>query len=332
MSTPLRVGIMGVGGLGSNHGRRVNETTHATVTAIADISEANLQSAGKALDVEPGSRYEDYEVMLAEESLDAVIIATPHTLHYEQCVAALERGLHVLCEKPLATDLERARDLHERSQAGDELLMVGYQRHIEGPYVKAREVIEGFAGHPKFITASITQNWIDSQQGTWRVNPDLSGGGQLYDTGSHIIDVVLWATDLTPTAVTGSMVFADDENRVDSQATLTVEFAEPAVATIAVSGDSPEVREHHRFWTDDGAVYIDGRGWNAREVRVIDPDGAERYPRVQDAFTNKIVSFFEAIEQDKTPPATTKDALEVTAVTEAAYEAARTGSRVDIDL
>jgi predicted dehydrogenase len=332
MASETRIGIVGTGGLGTGLGRMAVGAAGANLVALADVSEENLAAAGDELGVPEADRYGEYEAMLDEADLDAVFIATPHTLHHGQVVAAMERDLHVLCEKPLATDLDDARDLVARDEARDEVLQVGYQRHIEPPYATARDHLDDFE-NVKLVTASVTQDWISGQEGAWRSNPDLSGGGQLYDTGSHLVDVVLWTTDLTPTAVDASMVFHDDEERVDKQATLDVEFGEDAVASISVSGDAPTVREHVHVWGDDGAVYVDGRGWNERQVHLVDPDGAERHPAVwaQNLPANKVEAFVESVQEGTEPVATARDALKVTAVTEAAYESARTGERVELD-
>jgi predicted dehydrogenase len=332
MTDTLRFGVVGTGGLGTRLGEAANELPDCSVNAIAEVDAETRRSAGEMLAVPADARYEDYEAMLDDEPLDAVAIATPHTLHYEQILACMDRGLHVLCEKPLTTDLDRARHLVERDAASDATLMVGYQRHVEGPYVTARDRLQSLDADPTFITASITQNWIEKHHDEWRAEPALSGGGQLYDTGSHVVDFVLWATGLEPTAVSASMVFWDDEHEVDVQATLDVEFASGAVASIAVSGDTPQVREHHRIWTDEGGVYVDGREWNERSVYVVGADGAERHPRVAGTHPNKVAAFVESIREGTEPPATARHALAVTAVTEAAYESARTGERVAVDL
>lgn len=332
MSRELRTGLLGAGGFGTANARALEETTHATIEAIADVSDESRQNAGDQFRVSPSYRFSDHRSMFETADLDAVIVATPHSLHYEHVLAAMEHDLHVLCEKPLTTGLDESRDLVDRNERRDTVLMVGYQRHIEGPYVATREKLGEFDGHPKFVTASITQDWISGTKDTWRSDPDLSGGGQLYDTGSHVIDFVLWATDLEPTAVDASMVFWDDDRRVDTQATLNVEFEADAVASISVSGDAPQVREHHRFWTDDGAVAVDGRGWNDRTVHVVDADGGEHHPWAEDRYPHKTAAFVEAIESGSEPPSTPEHALRVTAVTEAAYESARTGERVDVDL
>ncbi|MFB6228682.1 MAG: Gfo/Idh/MocA family protein [Halobacteriales archaeon] len=332
MTGNLRAGVIGAGSLGTGLGEAMQDRPGADVIALADVSEENRARAGQRLDVPAASCYEDYKAMLDAGGLDAVMIATPHALHYDQAVAAMQRDLHVLCEKPLTTDLADGRDLVGRDESRDEIFQVGYQRHIEGPFVAARDRIAEFDDPPAFVTAEITQNWIQHASGTWRTDPDLSGGGQLYDTGSHVIDAVLWTTGLEPTAVTASMVFWDEDPSVDIQATLTVEFAEDAVATIAVSGDSPVVREHHRYWGDDGGVYIDGRGWNDRETHFVDPDGAERFPGVADTYSNKVAAFVDSIREGTGSVATPRHALAVTAVTEAAYESAKTGERVELDL
>lgn len=332
MSKNLRAGVVGAGNLGTGLGEALQARPGADVVTIADISEDNRRKAGRRLGVPVASRYGDYETMLEKVSLDAVIIATPHTLHYEQAVAAMEQGLHVLCEKPLTTDLGEGSDLVDRDESSEKIFQVGYQRHIQGPFVAARDRIAEFDDPPAFVTAEITQNWIQYSSGTWRADPDLSGGGQLYDTGSHVIDAVLWTTGLEPTAVTASMEFWEEDPDIDIQATLTVEFAEDAVATIAVSGDSPTVREHHHYWGNDGGVYIDGRSWNDREFRLVDADGSERFPGVTDPYPDKVAAFVDSIREGTASVATPRDALAVTAVTEAAYESARTGERVELDL
>lgn len=334
MADTVRIGITGTGGLGSHLARGINSTDDGRVVAIADVSDENRAAAGDRFDIPEDQRYTEHEEMLDNADLDGVAIATPHTLHYDQVVAALDRGLDVLCEKPLCTSIEHAKDLVRRDEEGDELLMVGYQRHLDPAFVTVNEQLGERVGEPEYITAEITQNWWAGQQGAWRSNPDLSGGGQLYDTGSHLLDAVLWTTGLTPTSVDAQMKFGDDEERVDIQAALNVTFENDAVASIAVSGDVPRVREHVHFWGEHGAAYVDGEEWDPREVTFLDGDsGDESRPRLdQHSSPSKTEVFVDLVRDGGEPPATARDALAVTAVTEAAYESARTGKRVELDL
>ncbi|WP_276256250.1 Gfo/Idh/MocA family protein [Halomontanus rarus] len=330
----LRVGVIGMGFLGKVTGRELGRTERGELAAITDISDENLQAAAEEFDVPEENQYADYEEMIANENLDAIAVTTPHGLHAEQLLTGLDNGLHVLCEKPLCTNLEDAYEIVERTERSDRTVMLGYQRHLASAFIEAREYWhEDGRESPDFVTAEVTQDWIDAVEGSWKADPDLSGGGQLYDTGSHLVDSVLWMTGLTPTSVSADMIFHDEAERVDTQATLTVQFEEDAVASIAVSGDAPRVDEHIRIWGEDGATCIDGREWNPRRYREIDREGTIVDPNVSPGSVQpKTEAFIESIREGTEPPATVYDGLYATALTEAAYEAAWTGERVDIDL
>jgi predicted dehydrogenase len=337
MADTLKVGVTGLGGLGTNLARDVSETGEANVVAVTDVDESNRSRAGEEFDISADRQFADHATMLETVDLDGVVIATPHTIHYDQVAAALDRDVDVLCEKPLCTDIDHAKDLVRRSDRSEATVMVGYQRHLDGAFRRARAEMADQVGDPQFLTAEITQDWIENQSsGSWRLDPDLSGGGQLYDTGSHLLDVVLWTTGLTPTAVNAQMLFHDDDQRVDKQAGLDITFDNGAVATVAVSGDTPSVREHFHVWGRDGGMYIDGEGWAARDLTYVDTDGGsgeERQVSTDDfAGGQKVKRFVEMVRNGRDPPATVRDALRVTAVTEAAYESARTGQRVEISL
>ncbi|SFR58464.1 Gfo/Idh/MocA family protein [Halogeometricum limi] len=330
---PLRVGIVGGGFIGKAVGEGFVEHEDAAVVAVVDIAEDVLEEAGEELGVDADSQYTDYETMLEAEELDAVLIGTPHTLHYDQILAAFERDLHVLCDKPLTTDLDDARDLVERDAERDEVLMVGYQRHLYPAFRAAKEVWNEDGREPRWITAEVSQDWVDRFEGAWRQDPDLSGGGYLYDTGSHLLDGVLWSTGLTPEAVSANMHFLDDEKRVDGRANVTVRFTNDATATFSLSGETPCMREHVRMWDEDGAVTLDSRDWEPSEYAEIDDESGEYRPRLsrKDQPT-KAEAFVDAIETGERPVATALDGLRVTAVTEAAYESARAdGSFVAVD-
>lgn len=327
------IGIVGTGFVGKELGKQFRDHTSADVSAISDVSEENLREAGETLGVSGECQFLDYEEMLETEQLDAVVVTTPHSFHYEHVVMALEHDLHVLCEKPLAIDLDDARDLARRADESEQTVMVGYQRHLGRAYRGARSEIRERSLDPTFVTAEITQNWISKFAKTWRADPDLSGGGQLYDTGSHLIDAVLWVTDLAPTEVSAEIEFHDENERVDTQAMINVRFENGAVANIAVSGDTPCTREHIHIWGDEGGIFISGREWNERDLTFVEPDGEETPIEPEDpSEENKVDAFLHSIRTSEEPPATARDALFVTAVTEAAYESARTGRRVSIDL
>jgi predicted dehydrogenase len=330
-----RMAVLGTGALGTMTGKQVRRQPDAELVALADINSTSRDQAGDTLDVPSEARYETLDTLIDEEDLDALAIVTPHTLHYEQILTALERDLHVFCEKPLVTDLDRARDLHQRAKATDRVVMVGYQRHLEPEFRYARERWKNERTEPTFLSAEITEQWLAPNVDTWRVDPTLSGGGFLYDTGNHIIDAILWTTDLTPTSVNADMDFEED---IETRANLTIEFEEKSKAHVSFHGDVPRVTEHLQGWDTNGGLRIEGREWGNRSITVIDDDGSEFDPYLGERDSayehprTKLDGFVDAIEGVAPLPATTRDALRTTAVTQAAYESARTGEPASVDL
>lgn len=329
MSEILRTAIIGTGGWGTHIAEQFHENPDAEVVALTDIIAENRERAGAALDVALEHQYADHEVMLDNEEIDAVQITSPHDLHYEHTLAAFERGLHVFCEKPFTPGTDRARDLARRAKASEQVMMVGYQRHVSPAYIETREAIRNGDIEPELVTAELAQDWIQSVAGTWRVDPDLSGGGQLYDSGNHLLDAIIWMLDDTPTHVTAEMEYVDDDGRVDIQAALTVRFAKGTIASIAVSGDSPDVYERITVRGSGGRAILEGTGWGSRNVSITDAEGAELISVVGDLSSyEKVDAFIQSVQHDETPPATAENAFHATALTEAAYESARNGRSI----
>ncbi|WP_224337698.1 Gfo/Idh/MocA family protein [Haloprofundus halobius] len=323
-----RFGIVGHGWLGGVIGGQIRDHERTTVVGVADVAAEARRRAGEKLALSAGALYESYEELLAAEELDAVVVSTPHALHYEQVTAGLDAGLDVLCEKPLCVDPAKARELVDRVEASDRTVMLGYQRHLNGAYRTARRRLAESSDDVVYVDAEISQPYMELFGGTWRTNPDLSGGSVTYDTGNHLIDGLLWTTGLEPVSVSAEMTFEDDDERVESDAALCVTFEGGLTGTVAVSGRTPRFTERIRVWTDSEEIRFD-----EDEVVVVDADGDEWRPHLDRGDDpNKIEAFVDALDAGEEPPATARDSFRAVALTAAAYESARTGRRVDIDL
>lgn len=329
--TEMRVGLVGTGSLGIRLGAEFRRLPTADLVAVADIDEESVTAASRELGVPPSSRYTSYEQMLDEEDLDAVAIVTPNGLHYDQSVAALERELDVLCEKPIATTIEDARDLTERAEASDQTLMIGYQRHLNPSFIEGRERWALGDLEPTFITAEITHDWREyyEEMDDWRMDPELSGGGHLLNVGTHVIDAILWTTGLRPVAVTADIEFHDDDQLFDKRTAMLIEFENGTTATFADTAVVPRTREHIHVWDDEGAVYFEGREWGERTHRTIDAAGTEHDPYPTGRRT-KAEAFVKAVRTESEPEATARDAFWATIVTMAAYESGRREERVTL--
>lgn len=156
-----------------------------------------------------------------------------------EAVSDLVSGLEVLCEKPLVTDLNQARDLDRPASASETVLMLGYQCHFLSEFQHVRERWASGIRQPDFISVEIIEDWLQGNTGTWRVDPSLSGGGFLSDTGSHVVDAVLGTTGLMPKTVRAEIEFYDNE--IDMRANVTVEFEEGLTAHLSFHSDVSRV-------------------------------------------------------------------------------------------
>ncbi len=321
---PIRIGFIGCGGVSHGHIKRIVSNTAAQIVALCDVNREMLKERAKLI----GKKlpfYSDYKAMLAKEELDAAVICTPHTLHFQQSMDCLDRGINVLVEKPMVCTVDHARKVISKSEEAGKVLMVSYQRHYQPEYHWAHDfILSGELGKVFYLSSYLSQSWAPITT-SWRGRMDLSGGGELMDSGSHIVDIVSWVSQLEPVEVTAfvSNEFARDEE-VDILSSISVRFSNRAIAAISINGNSPWY-EHHIFSGTKGTITM----------------GAETKLRLQDGGAGKIEklpepgnpddNFIAVIQGREEPLVTAYDALKVVQITEAAYVSEREKRAVRID-
>jgi predicted dehydrogenase len=209
---PLRVGVIGAGWWASTlHLPELKADPRVEIAAVSRLGRAELERVQLAFGVAAG--YEDYQEMLAQEALDAVVIASPHTLHYRHASAALERGCHVLVEKPMTTSTLEARRLVSLAEQNKSVLMVAYGFNFAPMVEHARQLLtDGVIGTLRHVNLHMASSLEDlfSGQGllaardamfqpaasTW-ADPKNAGGygwGQL----THALGVLFRIADIEP--------------------------------------------------------------------------------------------------------------------------------------
>ncbi|WP_265110964.1 Gfo/Idh/MocA family protein [Halosolutus halophilus] len=325
---------IGLGGLGQLELEILAGLDGVDVIAGVDVSSDARTVFEREFDV---PAYAESTDMLADhgDEIDVALIVTPHTLHYEQARACLAADVHVYLEKPMVTDVSDAVDLIDRADRNDLVVQVGYQRHFHPGFTEVKRLVDsGRIGRIHAANAAIGQNWIDLHQGTWRVDPSLSGGGQLYDTGSHLLDALLWLTDADPSHVSATIEYASPG--VDVNSALSVQLDrddQQVIAGVTISGNGVQLApfENYSLWGTNGRITFDGE-----RIRLAERDAAvyESIIEAQTDFasltTAKLQNFLDSIEGTAEPEVPGTVGLSVTALTEAAYEAADTDSRVDV--
>lgn len=324
--TTVKIGLIGCGGITPYHLLHLNRIPEAKVLALADIDETRISRLQAAFpELHNCQVFDDYKDMLKSADLDAVEILTPHTLHFQQAMDALETGLHALIEKPMVCTTSHAKQLLKEAEERDRVVLVSYQRHYQPQFRYVKKVIDsGELGDIRFISALQCQEWLELTRGTWRQNPALSGGGQLNDSGSHLLDIILWTTGLT-----AMEVFAFINNlgtAVDINSALSIKFDNEAQASISVVGNAARWWEDITIWGSKGMIFYR----NGRLTHL--PLGGEailepiKLPPGSDPDRNFINTIL-AREANESQPTC---GLKVIELIEAAWESAKTGKMVKI--
>ncbi|HYG78602.1 MAG TPA: Gfo/Idh/MocA family oxidoreductase [Planctomycetota bacterium] len=251
---PVRIGFIGCGGIMNSHVDRLKGTPSQIVALMDTVEPAIAMLKSKQPQLAKVPEFSDWEKMLSSAELDAVIIGSPHTVHYEQICAALEKGLHVLCEKPMACTSAHARDLCARAKKSKRVLAISYQRHYQGGYRFLKQAVDsGRIGKVEFVAAYQAQEWLKATRNTWRQKIALSGGGQINDSGSHLMDMLMWTTGLQAEEVSARMEFFGGE--VDINSAINVKFTSGAIGTVSIIGNAPAWHEDFTIVGSEGAVY-----------------------------------------------------------------------------
>ncbi|MDA8426148.1 MAG: Gfo/Idh/MocA family oxidoreductase [Treponema sp.] len=196
---PLRIGIVGAGAMAEYHVRRFSGIAGVRVAAVCDHSEAKAREFAAANGI--GRFFAHPADMAASRAVDAVSVAAYDGYHREPVLAALDRGLPVFCEKPLARRLSDAAAMAEAAARAGVPALVNFSKRNGGLLSLARRLIEsGHIGTPRTAEFHYRQSWLlqdawgdwrRSPRWAWRLSESLSTFGALGDLGSHVLDALL---------------------------------------------------------------------------------------------------------------------------------------------
>ncbi len=188
----IGVGIVGLGGMGNLHAKSVRAQGADIVAGVDLVPKKRDQFA----DEFGAQTYETHEELVEDDTVDAVIVTTPNRFHEPIAVAALEAGLDVLVEKPLAHTLESAERVAEAATRSEGICMVGFHnRHAASMAMFDEQHARGRFGDLTHIETNYVRRRGVPGPGSWFTDPELAGGGALLDIGVHALDLALYALD-----------------------------------------------------------------------------------------------------------------------------------------
>lgn len=188
----LKIGVIGVGGIGQLHCRNIKTLKEAEVTCVCDVNKKTAEKVSEDFRVD---YFTDYGKLIKSGLCEAVLVATPHWSHPEICIFAFKNGLHVLCEKPMAVTVSGADRMLEAAKKSKKVFSLVYQQRISPAVQKAIEIVKsGILGRIQrtlFIDTVFyrTQAYYDNSP--WRATWKGEGGGVLMSQAPHGIDIFL---------------------------------------------------------------------------------------------------------------------------------------------
>lgn len=205
----LRVAIAGLGTISERHRCAVNACPLMELTTICTRSEDNLKKRASQWGV--NKTYSNYQTMLNDCDIDAIVLTTPNHLHAEMTVEALQSGKHVLCEKPPAITADDAKNMMETAQKTGKLLMYGMMFRFSPKHRVFAELREsGVFGEIYYAKGGIVRRC--GSPGGWFAEKKLSGGGPLMDLGPHIIDLAVYVMGSPKAESVFARTFSKTEN------------------------------------------------------------------------------------------------------------------------
>lgn len=355
----IRVGFVGCGGIVQGaHAPSLAQLPNVKLVACADVDRARV---AEFLDKYKLNFYTDYREMLAKETPDAVIVATPNALHAPIAIDALESGAHVLTEKPMTISLEDAIKMVETARRRQRILMVGHHMRFDRNVQVGRKlVVNGRLGRVYHIRAlHLRRRGIPST--ITFLQRKYSGGGPMWDIGVHTIDATMFMTDFPrPVSAIGKVFSAFPDKvymRMNYPVPMTSQFAYTAPMDVEdfamglVKFENGLTMYIEATWATyikedkheiaimgtEGGVHFEGGSLSY--IHTVDEEFMIATPLIgqqQSAYAQEARAFIDAIIKGSTkasyPACTGEQGLLTVAIIEAIYRSAESGREESINI
>lgn len=307
----VRVGVVGLGKMGLSHLSMIKAHPNVVLGAVCDSSSYVLDVLEKYTGVRT---FRDFQEMLEKVPLDAVVISTPPKFHADMVGAAVNRKLHVFCEKPFVLDLNQGKELARMAGAAGIVHQAGYHYRYVAAFEEAKRLLD--AGALGTVTHALAEAYgpvvLRPKGSTWRSHR-TEGGGCLYDYAAHPIDLLNWFFG-RPETVSGTTIKNIFSRESDDEVYSSVRFSGGTTAQISVNWSDESCRKMTTkitLWGTSGRLYVDRqevqaylrdpsrlvpgyqKGWNVRYTTELTPPvwfyvRGEEYSRQLDDFLTRI--------------------------------------------
>lgn len=267
----IKGSVLGLGKMGLSHASIVAAQKDVDLVAVCDTSSVVLNGFKKFSHIKT---YSDYKKMLDKEELDFVVVATPTKLHYPMVKYAMEKGLHVFCEKPFMLQIEQGEEILELAKQKDIVNQVGFHNHFIGTFRELKRLLSaGVIGELVHFSGEAYGPVVTKEKGgTWRSNSE-EGGGCLYDYASHVINLIQEVID-RPVKVKGSLLKSIYSKGVEDAVYSLLELKSGLSGTLLVNWSDETYRKMSTSLTvqgKKGKIVCD-----ATEIKIFLKEASEK--------------------------------------------------------
>ena len=280
---PIRLAVIGYGGMGAWHTKKVAKLPEIALSGIYDIKPERM-----ALARENGIfTYDSLEALLADPSVDLVTVAVPNHLHRDICIAAMDAGKNVICEKPVALNSEELQDMISAANRNGVLFTVHQNRRWDEDFRIIRKLYEENTLGRIFRIESRTHG-SRGIPGDWR-NQKCYGGGMLMDWGVHLLDQLLWMLPGKILSVYAQMSYVTNED-CDDGFTAQLQFENDVAVEVQVSTNNFIGLPRWYVLGENGTVSIERWSLEGKIVMVSDWENRDVVPVVTAAGITKTMA------------------------------------------
>ena len=321
----IRVAIIGCGLVGQKRARAL-----AGAKLVACVDPDRSRAGDLARNAKGCTVFPDWRSVIRSDQIDVVIVATPHNLLAEISGAAVREGKHVLVEKPGARNVDELRGLISIAESAGVCVRVGFNHRYHPAFQQARELVDsGKIGSLMFIRARYGHGGRKEYDREWRARPEISGGGELIDQGTHLIDLAHWFLGEFE-EVDGFAHTYFWEIPVDDNAFLLLKTKEKKVAFLHASWTEWKNTFSFEIYGRGGKLQVDGLGgsygaerltWYRMLPEMGPPEtNVWEYPMEDDSWEVEMAEFLKDIRLSRASEPGLHDAFATLKVVEQIYQ------------
>jgi len=327
MEKKLSIGIVGLGALAqTTHIPIYRKMSNVEIVAICDSDVRKLDHVARRVGVK--KRYVDFQALIEDEQVEAVIIAAPSYLHAPMTLAALKFNKHVFCEKPMAISLGEAEEVVDAARKTKKKLAIGLNNRFRPDVQTLKSFIDhGELGDIFYMKAGWLMGRSAWSFDDWHTANIRSGGGSFSSIGVNLLDICLWFLEKKePVAISGACHVRDGPEKIDDTAIAFIRYSDDSVLTIEVGWSLIFEKDflYCNIFGSKGAALLNPleihKEMHGHLVNVTPAIEKRNYYRVSFELEDRF--FVEAVLKDKDPVFSGQDGLVIARVVDAFYRSA----------